>query len=79
MNMSKTEILDELPRLTPQERQEIRLRLADLDHEEWLDDGELTAEEKALIETRVNASEHGSALFIPWEQAKATIAAGVKK
>ena len=36
--MSKTEILDELPRLTKIERQEIRLRLAELDSEDWLDD-----------------------------------------
>jgi hypothetical protein len=31
--MSKSEILNELPRLTPAERQEIRLRLAELDEE----------------------------------------------
>ena len=31
--MSKTEILDELVRLTPVERQEIRQRLAELDDE----------------------------------------------
>ena len=36
--MSKTEILEELPKLTKMERQEIRLRLAELDSEDWLDD-----------------------------------------
>lgn len=36
-SMSKTEILEELPKLTKTERQEIRLRLAELDSDEWLD------------------------------------------
>ena len=31
--MSKTEILEELPKLTKTERQEIRLKLAELDSE----------------------------------------------
>jgi hypothetical protein len=39
--MSKTEILEELPKLTKTERQEIRLRLAELDGDDWLDDEEL--------------------------------------
>ena len=36
--MSKIEILEELPKLTKTERQDIRLRLAELDSEDWLDD-----------------------------------------
>ena len=36
--MSKTEILEELPNLTPSERDEIRLKLAELDGDRWLDD-----------------------------------------
>lgn len=36
--MSKTEILDELPKLTKEERFEIRLKLAELDGDSWLDD-----------------------------------------
>jgi hypothetical protein len=41
--MSKIEILRELANLTPEERQEVRLRLAELDQDEWLDAGDLTA------------------------------------
>ena len=37
--MSKSEILAELPRLSAKERQEIRLRLAELDGDGW-DDGD---------------------------------------
>ena len=54
--MSKTEILEELPKLTKTERQEIRLRLAELDSDDWLDDeGPLTIYEKALLEARLAA------------------------
>ena len=38
--MSKPEILEELPKLTKTERQEIRLRLAELDGDDWLNDEE---------------------------------------
>ena len=45
--MSKTEILDELPKLTKAERFEIRLKLAELDGDGWLDDDDpLTDEQK---------------------------------
>lgn len=48
--MSKTEILEELPKLTKTERQEICLRLAELDSDDWLDDEDpLTVNEKALL------------------------------
>jgi hypothetical protein len=48
--MSKIEILEELPKLTKTERQEIRLRLAELDSEDWLDDADpLTVHEKRYL------------------------------
>lgn len=54
--MSKTEILEELPKLSKTERQEIRLRLAELDSDDWLDDEEpLTVHERALLEARLAA------------------------
>jgi hypothetical protein len=54
--MSKTEILKELPKLTKTERQEVRLRLAELDSDDWLDDEDpLTVHEKALLEARLVA------------------------
>lgn len=51
--MSKTEILDELPKLTKTERQEIRLRLAELDSEDWIDNDSLTVHERALLDARL--------------------------
>jgi hypothetical protein len=54
--MSKTEILQELPKLRKTERQEIRLSLAELESDDWLDDDEpLTLQEKALLEARLAA------------------------
>lgn len=52
--MSKTEIIEELPKLTSEERHEIRLKLAELDGDGWLDDDDpLSAEEKALLDARL--------------------------
>lgn len=54
--MSKTKILEELPKLTKTERDEIRLKLAELDDDTWLESEEpLTAGEKALLESRLAA------------------------
>ena len=71
--MTKTEILEELPKLTEEERKEIRLRLAELDRDEWLDDGELTDEEKKLIEGRVADLDRNPGASIPWAVAQARL------
>ncbi len=72
--MSKVEILEELPKLTTEERQEIRLKLAELDGDGWLDaDEPLTPEEKALLEARLADIEEHPEKSIPWEEAKQRI------
>lgn len=74
--MSKVEILDELPRLKPEEREEIRLKLAELDGNDWLDeDDPLTESEKALIEQRVADLERNPRASIPWAEARAHLQA----
>jgi hypothetical protein len=77
--MSKSEILSELPKLTPAERQEVRSRLAELDRDEWLDDGALTDVEKALIEERFRDLEINPHTSIPWEEAKVRLMAPFKR
>ena len=77
--MSKTEILTELPKLTPAERQEVREVLAEIDGTDWLDDGELTNDEKSLIDARLDECERHPGSFIPWDEAKARINASLKK
>ena len=76
--MNKVEILDELPRLTREDREEIQARLDELAHPDWLDD-ELTDEEKRLLNSRLDECERNPSSFIAWEQAKAQIMAGLKK
>jgi putative addiction module component (TIGR02574 family) len=77
--MSKTEILTELPKLTPEERQEVRERLAEIDGTDWLDDGQLTDDEKSLLDSRLDECERNPSSFIPWDDAKARINAHLKK
>lgn len=73
--MSKNEIIAELPRLTREDRIEIRLKLAELDDDEWLDDDDpLTPEDKALIELRIAAHEKDPGSAIPLDEFKSRIA-----
>ena len=67
--MSKTEILEELPNLTKLERQEIRLRLAELDAEDWHDVADpLTANEKAILDARLAAYANDPDAGSSWEE-----------
>jgi hypothetical protein len=62
--MSKAEILDELPKLTSEERDEIRLKLDELDGDA------LTAEEFAVVEARMEEHRRDPASAIPIDQLK---------
>lgn len=65
--MNKTEILDELPKLTREERFEIRLKLAELDGDTWLvDDDPLSDEQIVLLEARLRDMELHPETSIPW-------------
>jgi hypothetical protein len=77
--MSKADILAELPKLTPAERQEVRLKLARLDGEDWLDAGEpLTDAEKALLDARLATYEKDPDAGNSWEEVEARIRARLK-
>ena|ERR1051326_5262101 len=70
--MSKTEILEELPKLAKTERQEIRLRWAELDSDDSLDDEELlTVHERALLDTRLAAYAKNPDAGSTWEEIEA--------
>jgi len=74
--MSKTEMLEELPKLTAEERPEIRLKLAELDGDGWLDDDDLmTDEEKALLEARLAAYEKDPDAGSSWEEVESRVRA----
>ncbi len=76
MSVSKTEILEELPKLTRIERHEIRLKLAELDGDDWIDDDDpLTADEKALLDARLAAYEKDPDAGSSWEEVESRIRA----
>ena len=78
--MSKTEILEELPKLTKMERQEIRLRLAEIDSDDWLDNEEpLTVREKALHEARLASYAKDPDAGSTWEEVEGRIRARVSR
>jgi len=78
--MSKTEILEELPELTKTERQEIRLKLAELDNDEWLDDEDpLTIREKALLEARLAVYAKDPDAGSTWEEVEGRIRARLSR
>ena len=79
-SMSKADIIAELPRLTPADRQEIRLTLAKLDGEAWLDVAEaLTDAEKALLDARLAAYAKDPEAGSSWEEVEGRIRARLKK
>jgi hypothetical protein len=55
--MSKAEIIEELPKLSSEDRAEIQNRLDELAGQGWLDDGKLTDEEKHLLDSRLDDCE----------------------
>ncbi len=78
--MSKVEILRELPKLTPEERNEIRRKLAELDDDQWLDhDDPLTDSEKALLEARLAAYEKDPDAGSSWAEVEARIRSRLKR
>jgi putative addiction module component len=78
--MSKTEILEELPKLTPDERFEIRVKLAELGGDHWLDDDDpLTDEQKAVLESRLADMEAHPEKSIPWEEVRRGLEAKLSK
>lgn len=67
--MSKAELFAELEKLTSEERQEVKLRLAELDDEEWVDSS-LTPEQKELLASRFEDSKTGTIESVPWRVAE---------
>lgn len=72
--MSKADILQELPKLTVEDRLEIRQKLNEIDGDQWLDaEDPLTDEEKDLLEVRLEAYEREPDAGSSWEEVEAHI------
>ena len=77
--MSLSEILDELPRLTPEQRHQVVEKVMELDGD-WIDDEEaLSPEEKRLIESRLAEHDVDPSSAVPWEEVKARLKARFAK
>ena len=63
----------ELPSLTPEQRDLLRVRLAELAGEQWMDADELTPAEMALIEERIAEHERNPAAAVSWEVMEARL------
>ena len=50
--MTKAEILAELPKLSAEDRAEVQAKLDELAGNVWLDDGELSEEDKRALDER---------------------------
>ena len=77
--MSFKEVLAELPKLSPAERQELRLQLARIDGNDWLDAGDpLTDAEKALLDGRLAAYAKDPDAGGSWAEVEARIRSRLK-
>ena len=73
--MSKTEILTELPKLTPAELVEIQTKLDELVGEVWIDGGELTDADKATLNNALIEYQKNPDAGSSWEEVEARIRA----
>jgi phage-related protein len=72
--MTKAEILKELLKLPASEREEILLKLVELNGSDWLDHNDpLSDEEKAILEARLADMEQKPERSIAWVDAKRQI------
>jgi hypothetical protein len=78
--MSKADIIAELPRLSKEERHDIRVRLAEMDSDGWLDDDDpLTGDEKSLIDTRLAEHQANPQSAISLDEFKARLKEKVRR
>jgi putative addiction module component (TIGR02574 family) len=71
--MSLAEILDELPRLTPEQRHQVAEKVLALEGDWIEDDDALSPEERHLVESRLAAHDRDPASALPWEDVKARL------
>ena len=71
--MSKTEILDELPRLQPEERRQVFDRLWELEERDLLAGVELTAWEKTLLDRELADFRNDPDAGSTWEEVEARL------
>jgi putative addiction module component (TIGR02574 family) len=71
--MSKTEILQELPKLALEERREILELICELEETDLLNGGELSTQEKVLLDRELDDYQQTPAAGSPWHEVEARI------
>lgn len=71
--MSAGEIIEALPRLTPEERAKVRARLDELAGDAWLDAGEVSDADKQFLESELADYERSPDAGDPWHEVKARV------
>jgi len=76
--MTKAEILAELPKLTAEDRAEIQAKLDELAGNVWLDNGELSEEDKRALDEAIADYEKDPDAGSPWEEVESRIRAKLR-
>jgi len=71
--MSKAEILEQLPKLRPEERREILERIWDLEERELLAGRGPTADEKALLDSELREYEQDPQAGVTWDEVESRL------
>jgi hypothetical protein len=72
-NMSKIEILQELPKLALEERREIFERICELEETDLLNGSEPSSQEKVLLDRELDDYQQTPASGSPWHEVEASI------
>ncbi len=71
--MSKTEILDELPRLSPQDLADVQAKLDELAGQAWLADGDLSDGDKSALDASIAQYQKSPDAGSSWGEVRARI------
>ena len=78
--MSKADILAELPKLSKDDRHEIRVKLAEMDGGDWLDaDDPLSEAQKEIVDSRLAEHERKPQSAISLQEFQERLAAKLKR
>lgn len=76
--MSKTEIIAELPRLSPEDRAEVQAKLDELAGDAWEDRGELSEGDRRALDAELADYQKSPDSGSPWDEVKARVQAKLR-
>ena len=76
--MRKSEIIAELPQLSPEDRAEIQAKLDELAGDAWQDRGELSEADRQALDAALAAYEESPDAGSSWDEVKARVQARLR-